>query len=161
MSYRLGPNTLRDFQSTAVAAAVADECQDFDPTAVRFIQFLAELYSNALEHGVIGLDSKLKSDPSGFAEYYQQREAALEKLSEGFVEFTFEHQPTSDGGSLMVHVADSGNGFEYSNEVTRDSSGNGGLHGRGITLIRDLCRRIDYKGAGNEVEAEFVWKQEA
>jgi CheY-like chemotaxis protein len=161
MSYRLGPNTLRDFNPLPLLLQLLMEVPGLRPHSGTLYTVLAELYSNALEHGVIGLDSKLKSDPSGFAEYYQQREAALEKLSEGFVEFTFEHQPTSDGGSLMVHVADSGSGFEYSNEVTRDSSSNGGLHGRGITLIRDLCRRIDYKGAGNEVEAEFVWKQEA
>ena len=161
MSYRLGPNTLRDFNPLPLLLQLLMEVPGLRPHSGTLYTVLAELYSNALEHGVIGLDSKLKSDPSGFAEYYQQREAALEKLSEGFVEFTFEHQPTSDGGSLMVHVADSGSGFEYSNGVTRDSSSNGGLHGRGITLIRDLCRRIDYKGAGNEVEAEFVWKQEA
>ena len=161
MSYRLGPNTLRDFNPLPLLLQLLMEVPGLRPHSGTLYTVLAELYSNALEHGVIGLDSKLKSDPSGFAQYYQQREAALEQLSDGFVEFTFEHQTTDDGGSLLVHVQDSGRGFEYCNEVKKDSAENGGLHGRGITLIRDLCRRIDYKGAGNEVEAEFVWKQEA
>ncbi len=161
MSYQLGPNTLRDFNPLPLLLQLLMEVPGLRPHSGTLYTVLAELYSNALEHGVIGLDSKLKSDPSGFAEYYQQREAALEQLNDGFVKFTFEHIPTKDGGRLMLHVMDSGGGFEYSNEVLKDACQNDGFHGRGITLIRDLCDQIQYVGQGNEVEAEFVWKQEA
>ena len=161
MSYRLGPHTLRDFNPLPLLLQLLMEVPGLRPHSGTLYTVLAELYSNALEHGVIGLDSKLKSDPSGFAEYYQRREAALDQLSDGFVKFTFEHQPTGDGGRLRLHVEDSGKGFSYSNELIKNSCDNDGLHGRGITLIRDLCQHIHYVGSGNEVEAEFIWRQEA
>lgn len=44
---------------------------------------MAELYSNALEHGVLGLDSRLKRDAQGFAEYYRQRNDRLAQLNSG------------------------------------------------------------------------------
>jgi two-component system, HptB-dependent secretion and biofilm response regulator len=37
---------------------------------------LAELYANALEHGVLGLDSRIKRNAAGFAQYYQRARAA-------------------------------------------------------------------------------------
>ena len=160
MSYRLGPNTLRDFNPLPLLLQLLMEVPGLRPHSGTLYTVLSELYSNALEHGVIGLDSKLKSDPSGFADYYQQRESALETLHDGFVEFTFEHKPTADGGSLYVQVQDSGAGFEFSNEVQKPSP-DGGFHGRGIPLIRNLCKRIHYVGDGNAVEAEFEWRQES
>jgi two-component system, HptB-dependent secretion and biofilm response regulator len=39
---------------------------------------LAELFNNALEHGLLQLDSALKHDASGFDEYYRQREEKIE-----------------------------------------------------------------------------------
>ena len=42
---------------------------------------LTELYVNALDHGVLKLESSLKSSPEGFAEYFSEREKRLEALS--------------------------------------------------------------------------------
>jgi anti-sigma regulatory factor (Ser/Thr protein kinase) len=160
MSYRLGPNTLRDFNPLPLLLQLLMEVPGLRPHSGTLYTVLAELYSNALEHGVIGLDSSLKADPRGFADYYQKREAALQELTDGFVEFTFEHRPTEDGGSLYLKVKDSGAGFEYENGVTAESS-DGNLHGRGIPLIRNLCEKIHYMDSGNAVEAEFLWHQES
>ena len=160
MSYKLGPNTLRDFNPLPLLLQLLMEVPGLRPHSGTLYTVLSELYSNALEHGVIGLDSKLKSDPRGFAEYYQKRETALENLNTGYVEFTFEHLPTVEGGSLYVQVQDSGEGFEYDNESFKESPDEG-FHGRGIPLIRNLCKRIHYVGAGNSVEAEFEWLQES
>jgi CheY-like chemotaxis protein len=160
MSYRLGPNTLRDFNPLPLLLQLLMEVPGLRPHSGTLYTVLAELYSNALEHGVIGLDSSLKADPRGFADYYQKLEAALQELTDGFVEFTFEHRPTEDGGSLYLKVKDSGAGFEYENGVTAESS-DGNLHGRGIPLIRNLCEKIHYMDSGNAVEAEFLWHQES
>jgi hypothetical protein len=40
---------------------------------------LSEMLSNAIDHGLLGLDSKLKEDPEGFHQYYCRREAGLKK----------------------------------------------------------------------------------
>lgn len=160
MSYRLGPNTLRDFNPLPLLLQLLMEVPGLRPHSGTLYTVLSELYSNALEHGVMGLDSAIKSDPSGFAEYYKRREASLVELNAGYVEFGFEHQPTFDGGSLKVSVLDSGNGFEYDNESFAESP-EGGFHGRGIPLLSNLCKRIHYVGTGNSVEALFEWQQES
>ncbi|RMD78974.1 MAG: response regulator [Gammaproteobacteria bacterium] len=73
---------------------------------------LAELYANALEHGVLGLDSGLKADPEGFARYYEERRRRLEALAGGWVCLRCRFEPRPGGGRLVALVEDSGPGFE-------------------------------------------------
>ena len=47
---------------------------------------LAELVSNAIDHGVLGLDSSIKREPDGFQRYLQQRQERLVALTEASVE---------------------------------------------------------------------------
>ena len=68
---------------------------------------LSELYSNALEHGVLGLDSRLKRDGQGFADYYQERARRLGALTDGFVRIDFTVEPHADGGRLYLNPKDS------------------------------------------------------
>jgi len=120
---------------------------------------LAEMFSNALEHGVMQLSSELKVDPRGFAKYYQMRQDGLDNLQEGFVEFGFEHTPTAEGGSLLIRVADSGTGFDFDDEVIAPAA-KGNFHGRGLPLVASLCSYARHKGCGNQIEALFEWQRE-
>ena len=160
MSYSLGPGTLKDFNPLPLLLHLLMEVPGLRPHSGTLYTVLAELYSNALEHGVIGLDSHLKSDPAGFGEYYAQRQSALVDLNDGFVKFTFEHVPTPEGGILKLFVEDSGTGFEYKNQSIEEISEEN-FHGRGIQLLKTLCREVRYMGVGNEVEATFEWQREA
>ncbi len=121
---------------------------------------LSELYSNALEHGVLGLDSKLKSTPQGFSEYYQLRAKCLEQSGRGFVRFHFSHATADDGGSLTIRVTDSGPGFDHAAKIGGDQPLKG-YSGRGIPLIRTLCRSLQYLGNGNQVEVVFCWDNDS
>ncbi len=53
---------------------------------------LRELFSNALEHGLLRLDSPLKDAADGFAEYYKSREVRLGQLDEGWIRLGLEHK---------------------------------------------------------------------
>lgn len=117
---------------------------------------LAELYSNALEHGVLQLDSKLKQSAEGFVEYYRLRESRLVS-TQGQVTFGITHKLTSLGGLLTINVKDSGPGFEY--KVQPNAGANLQYSGRGINLIANLADSIQYKGCGNEVEVVFSWSE--
>ncbi len=44
-----------------------------------------ELYSNALEHGVLGLDSSLKRDASGLPAIINSAMHGLDELQDGYV----------------------------------------------------------------------------
>ncbi len=122
---------------------------------------LSELYSNALEHGVMGLDSKLKSSADGFAQYYEARARAMDQLN-GFVRFTFTSRLDDGAGSLKILVEDSGKGFDYPKDLACWKSGepsNVGYHGRGLVLLRQLCDSVEYVHPGNAVEVVFRWQE--
>jgi DNA-binding response OmpR family regulator len=161
MTYQLGPATLRDFNPLPLLLHLLMEVPGLRPHSGTLYIVLAELYSNALEHGVIGLDSKLKSNPPGFVEYYEKREEGLAGLYEGWVKFSFDHLPSEGGGRLRFLVEDSGAGFDYNNDVFKVGSNDENLHGRGIQLLKTLCQDIQYSGRGNEVEVFFEWQREA
>ncbi|MBD9425795.1 fused response regulator/phosphatase [Pseudomonas sp. PDM15] len=121
---------------------------------------MAELYSNALEHGVLGLDSKLKSDAQGFAQYYRERSQRLLSLQEGFVRFDLELLPEAGGGCLRIHVQDSGAGFDVSRALDRQRDC-GSLSGRGLRLICELADQCRWSSDGRGAIVEFRWAAQA
>ncbi|WP_284676738.1 fused response regulator/phosphatase [Pseudomonas sp. AKS31] len=121
---------------------------------------LAELYSNALEHGVLGLDSSLKRDAAGFARYYQQRNDRLEALQDGFVRVHLQVQPQGEGGRLVIRVEDSGKGFDVARVMERPLDGVR-LSGRGVSLVRQLGHNASWSDEGRSACVEFSWEVEA
>jgi len=117
---------------------------------------LAELYSNALEHGVLGLDSNLKRDASGFARYYQERNARLDALHSGYVRVHLEVVPTGEGGCLSIRVEDSGKGFDIARVMERPAE-NVRLSGRGVNLVQQLGRNASWSDNGRSARVEFFW----
>jgi CheY-like chemotaxis protein len=121
---------------------------------------LAELYSNALEHGVLGLDSSLKRDAAGFALYYQQRNQRLDALQEGFVRVHLQVRPVSNGGCLLIRVEDSGKGFDVARVMERPLD-DVRLSGRGVSLIRQLGHNASWSDEGRSACVEFFWEVQA
>ena len=117
---------------------------------------LSELYSNALEHGVLGLDSRLKRDGQGFADYYQERARRLGALTDGFVRIDFTVEPHADGGRLIVEVLDSGAGFDVQRVLSRPSLAHG-LSGRGLNLVQRLASNARWSEDGRRAHVEFIW----
>lgn len=118
---------------------------------------LAEMFSNALEHGVLGLKSALKQAPNGFTEYYTQRAERLLTLQDGFVRFSLRHDPDEIGGRLTIRVSDSGAGFDH----TRLKSSIGDeskFSGRGVSLLNELCESVRHLDHGTTTEVVFRWE---
>lgn len=116
---------------------------------------LTELFLNALDHGVLGMDSGLKGTPGGFVTYFEERETRLKQLREGFVRFSVRRESLPSGWQLIIQVEDSGAGFDPAGV---DAGSNQELvrpHGRGIRLVRAICSSLRYLGTGNIVEATF------
>jgi hypothetical protein len=114
---------------------------------------LAELVSNAIDHGVLGLDSSIKREPDGFQRYLQQRQERLVALTEASVEVRI---AAVDCGvpTLRIQVKDTGSGFDHRRvfELEHDLTS---PYGRGIPLVRSACQQIEYRGSGSEVEVLF------
>ncbi|MBF0623817.1 MAG: fused response regulator/phosphatase [Magnetococcales bacterium] len=122
----------------------------------RIYTILAELFSNALDHGLLQLDTRTKKTSEGFLEYYAQREIRLAALKEGHINVRLAHTPLADGGELRVRVEDSGSGFDPV-QIQSHLEGNLDHGGRGIALVRTLCTELVYHGNANIAEATYRW----
>ncbi len=120
---------------------------------------LSELFNNALDHGLLGLDSATKLWIGGFELYMTQRTERLATLSEGRIDISFLLHQDESRAVLDISVNDSGPGFEYS-QRTADaavlSEANACAFGRGIALVNSLCEQLVYSGTGNKVWCRYV-----
>ncbi|CBL46759.1 Response regulator receiver [gamma proteobacterium HdN1] len=161
MTYELRPKTLRDFNPLPLITHLLMEVPGLRPHSGKIYTILAELYSNALEHGILGLDSDLKSSAQGFARYYAERNSRLAQLSDGYVRFHIDHSPRDNGGDLAIIIEDSGPGFDWQARQAAAAHKTSGYSGRGIPLISTMCKSVKYLGAGNKVEVVFEWNVDA
>lgn len=115
-----------------------------------FSTVLSELFNNALDHGVLKLDSNIKQSTDGFFEYFEQRLDRLEQLTEGSVNISISFDPSVN--LLRLTVADSGEGFDTSISQSVDNSE---CFGRGLTLINELSNTVQYSAKGNSVVVTF------
>lgn len=113
---------------------------------------LSEIYNNALDHGVLGLDSKQKDSPDGFLEYFEEREKRLASLTEGEValKVLYHAKPPC----LIFNVKDSGKGFDTENITSKNDSDD--AYGRGLSLIQELADRMEFEENGTSVTVWFL-----
>ncbi|WP_225930837.1 ATP-binding SpoIIE family protein phosphatase [Pseudomonas siliginis] len=159
-SFEFRGATLRRFNPLPFLLQLLLEVHGLRAQSGALYSVLAELYSNALEHGVLGLDSSLKRDAAGFARYYEMRAARLEALEDGYVRVHLQVQPQGEGGRLVIRVEDSGKGFDVARVMERPVD-NVRLSGRGISLVRQLGRNASWSDQGRSASVEFFWEIEA
>jgi CheY-like chemotaxis protein len=157
MNYHLLPDSLRNFNPLPLCLHILMEVPALRSYAGRLYTVMAELYSNALDHGVLKLSSALKSTPNGFAEYYQLRNERLMALTEGFITLHFAYAGNDEGGKLTIEIVDSGSGFAFDAVLSDAPAGAAKLSGRGLVLLQQICTRLEYLGNGNHVRVEFDW----
>jgi CheY-like chemotaxis protein len=161
LEYELGVDSLKHFNPLPLLMHIMMEVPALRVMGGQLFTVVAELFSNGLEHGVLKLDSSLKSTPAGFAQYYSLRQERLEKLNEGFIKVGMKHHSIGGrSGIFSLSIEDSGSGFDYPDkfrEVPNTSQKK--FSGRGIPLIYSLCQSLEYLGCGNKVIAEIHWPQ--
>lgn len=162
MTLKLNTSSLKTFDPLPLLLNVISEVPHLRQSSSVLYTVLSELFNNAVEHGVLGLSSQLKSTPQGFAQYYHLRKEGLENLDGGWVTIDFDHKLEGDGGVLTIRFTDSGDGFVNENEVEKNDEGN--LHpnyfGRGLQLIDSICEKLSINVPGNQIEAVFRWSIE-
>jgi len=153
----LGHDTLRGNDPVPLLGTIMDHLQGFGARTAEIYVILTELYSNALEHGLLGLDSALKDGPDGFGAYYALREQRLAGLDTGAIGIELAHCPTPDGGVLDVTVRQSHNGCDLTERGGCTLGDNGGYTGRGVALVRSLCESLSYSEDGCVAHARYRW----
>ena len=118
-----------------------------------FAMLLHEALTNAVEHGILGLDSAIKTQ--GFEAFEQHRKRALARAGLGDVRFTLtlfhqEGEATHRIRRIRAEVEDPGPGFDWRPWL---EPGDPGLHpfGRGIQMLRGLARDLEFNEVGNRV----------
>ena len=159
-SFEFRAETLKRFNPLPFLLQLLLEVQGLRVQGAALYTVLAELYSNALEHGVLGLDSSLKCSAEGFARYYQERTQRLQALQDGFVRFDLELIQSPELGCLKVHIEDSGAGFDVAAAMEFEHAPQS-LRGRGLRLIRELTWRCEWAPDGRGVNVEFCWPAHA
>lgn len=170
LEYCLQDDSLAKFDPVPLLLQMAVEVPGLRCYSGQVFTIISELYANALDHGVLGLDSKLKSSPDGFAKYYQLRDQRCRELSRelktAYIAVRIIHNGDSTGGVLTLRVEDSGAGFDYDKKLAPladpgavTSSQSGSYSGRGLNLLSKLCSRMAYLGKGNIVEVDYTWSR--
>lgn len=113
---------------------------------------ISELVTNAIDHGLLDLDSRIKDDPDGFFTFYQVREDKLKELKlDAKVTLDFDYCPNRK--LLKLVIEHNGAGFDYQKMNDSKSSD---THGRGIILTRELCESLEYSNEGCKVTATYL-----
>ena len=112
---------------------------------------LNELYNNAVDHGLLGLNSELKRTDEGFFQYFSLRQQKLASLDQGNITVSIQYQPKER--LLHIEVSDSGKGFDpdmFTNTLDLEKS-----YGRGLPLVRELCSSMKHSNQGSTVNVVF------
>jgi two-component sensor histidine kinase len=112
---------------------------------------ISEAYNNALDHGILGLDSKMKESEDGFLDYYLLRTERLEQLESGSIDIDIKYD--APNARLNIVITDSGEGFDIQDVV--DLEDNEQEHGRGTLLLHELASSVQYNEKGNQITIDY------
>ncbi|CRN01480.1 MULTISPECIES: ATP-binding SpoIIE family protein phosphatase [Pseudomonas] len=157
VSFEFRAQTLRRYNPLPYLLQLLLEVHGLREQSGALYTVMAELYANALEHGVLGLDSQLKRDAEGFAQYYRLRNERLAQLNSGHIRVHVQVSPTAQGGKMTLRVEDSGPGFDVDEVLARPLDADR-LSGRGLNLVRQLSGDVRWSDGGRSVCVEFCWK---
>jgi len=117
------------------------------------------LYINALEHGVLGLDSGMKDQDDGFILFYEEKERRLNVLNDHqFIELQL-HWSAAEK-ICTIKIIDSGAGFipklDHNHSAVKKCERNDAFtpvqpasYGRGLKLIQQLTAHFEVVAPGN------------
>lgn len=157
LALRLGANELKMLDPIPFVIDLLKKMQVSDSHLSSLFLITSELFNNALDHGLLKLDSSVKNQPDGFELYLHERAQRLATLdANAMLELDFENLPSAEGRHLKIHIRDSGRGFDYQDRM-RKIDNLALAHGRGIDLVKKIAQHVEYVGSGNEVVVTYAF----
>ena len=157
-SIALSGRRLRTADPVPLIISEVQELEGLESQRHALFTILTELYVNALDHGVLGMQSDLKRDAAGFAQYFNERQRRLDALRKGCVRISIEvRNRPAKGGRAVINFQDSGPGFDFE-RISANCVASTALSGRGIALVKSLCESVQYTEPGNKVEVVYAWQ---
>ena len=147
---------IRDTEIVPTVNQVMENLRLNERLRQRAFVVLTELLNNAVDHGLLGLDSTSKAD-EGFDHYIQERQQRLEALHQGFIKIMATRSHYLGRNVLKLMVMDSGPGFDISGYTTLEDGNEPSetAYGRGIRVISSLADRVRFLDNGSSIEVEF------
>jgi serine phosphatase RsbU (regulator of sigma subunit)/anti-sigma regulatory factor (Ser/Thr protein kinase) len=158
-SLRLSASELAHLDVVPLLLNVAEQLNATRERGGELFLILSELYNNALDHGVLRLDSELKLSPDGMETWLRMREERLAALSAGEIELSVEQVSDAGQAWLRIGCRDSGPGFDVSAFTLRAKPRHAVMmpstlpFGRGLALVQHLAQGINFNETGNEITA--------
>jgi len=155
LEMRLGATELKVLDPIPFVIDLLKKLQVTDAHLSSLFLIISELFNNALDHGLLKLDSAIKHGENGFENYLNLRAERLADLShDATLELEFENQISEEYRVLKIRVKDSGDGFNH--QFAEHGKEHADLqHGRGISLVQKIADQVVYNYAGNEVIVSY------
>lgn len=154
--YVLGADSLRSTDPLPYLLQILTTVPGLNHFSSQIFMILSELYSNALEHGVLNLSSNKKSSHDGFSQYYEERKIRLAELKMGYIKFSARVVSDTSQRLLILSVEDSGDGFDFTN-LNYNLPCSELLYNRGLALLNRLCSKLEFSNGGRVVTAHYQW----
>jgi CheY-like chemotaxis protein len=133
-------------EANNLAVSLARAC----PRSQHLVVGLSEIFTNAIEHGNLGITFDEKARLITEKRWKSQIEARLDapQHRDKRVTVLFKRQP----GEIRITVRDEGAGFDWRRYMELDAGRAFAAHGRGIAMARQLSfDALEYRDPGNEV----------
>ncbi len=117
----------------------------------KIFAIVAEMTSNAIDHGILKLCSDIKDGPEGFMRYFAERERRAKLLAESdwvILSMAWDSELAPD--RLLIEVEDSGDGY---NIDMKSPESDHKFSGRGTRLIQTLSESVEIFPPGNKIRA--------
>ena len=146
---RLGAHELRKLDVVPLLLGVIGQFDGTQEQAGQLFVILSELFNNALDHGLLHVDSRLKLDPDGMERYFDERRKRLAELADGEIELEIEQFALAERGWLRIVCRDSGPGFDHAEFMARLAATSELPFGRGLALVRKMGAGFEFNESGN------------
>lgn len=140
---------------------IANQCNNLlqqmsMPQAVcqRAFTVISELSTNAIDHGILGLESTIKNFADGFASYYTRREQLIAALTPS-IQLRIKLKWSLDAElkpNLNIEIHHTGSGFDYKKVLNKTPEE---LSGRGLMLVKSLTSTLEFFEQGRLVQARL------
>lgn len=153
----LGAAELKYLNIVPMLTGIIEKIHVTSEFAAPLFMILSELFNNALDHGILRLDSAIKHGADGFDKFLQLRDERLHALDNGKIGLEIEKVVIEGKYGVKIRVADSGSGFDYAAMLANaENAVKQGQHGRGITLVESMAYKLEFAGNGSEVTAYYI-----
>lgn len=112
---------------------------------------LSEIYLNALDYSILGLDGLKKENEEQFSAYYEMRDEKLNNLKDASITFDLSYSLVDDVQHFVIRMHDTGKGYHGHTGSPIETS----LHGRGIEIVKNLCEQVVFSNKGRTLELVY------